>query len=209
MARNKYDARDLLASIVVLTRWRIQADSARPRHDLRTHRRRAVGIVANQRLQVARKKSIRWVGHLFRKRGQSGAASSMDSEECPLFLLDVTGFSWWARCEQSESFAAALNCKAGRIRLCQDYRFRAANLARQLRMCGPAMIRFMVAFGRIARYRWMGAAKLPTRFFSIFSRAPRSGAQKVRPRNRTASRERKQDYEEQNRYSLWGGARLG
>src|SRR5438309_700506 len=178
--QKQYDARDLLASIVDATSVdeykadygkTIVTDYAR----LGGH---AVGIVANQRLQVRTKKEgIQMGGVIYSDSANKAARFVMDCNQTGLpiiFFQDVTGFMVGRDAEQSgiirngaKLVSAVSNSIVPKITVVVGGSFGAGNYA----LCGKAYDpRFIVAWPS-ARYAVMGAAQASDTVFSILARA--------------------------------------
>ena len=205
--QKNYDARDLLASVV-------DADSldeykAEYGKTLVTAYTRiggqAVGIVANQRLQVrTRKEGIQMGGVIYSDSADKAARFVMDCNQTGLpiiFVQDVTGFMVGRDAEQSgiiRSGAKLVNAVSNsivpKITVVVGGSFGAGNYA----LCGKAYDpRFIVAWPS-ARYAVMGAAQASDTVFSIFARARERGDKKASHEELDELRAKvKQSYEEQ------------
>src|SRR6202790_820473 len=205
--QKQYDARDLLASIVDLNSMdEYKADYGKTL--VTTYARidgRAVGIVANQRLQVRTKKEgIQMGGVIYSDRADKAARFIMDCNQDGLpivFLQDVTGFMVGRDAEQSgiirsgaKLVNAVSNSVVPKITVVVGGSFGAGNYA----MCGKAYDpRFIVAWPN-ARYAVMGAAQAADTVFSILARAQERGDKKSAPEELEQLHAKvKQDYEEQ------------
>src|SRR6202045_4711122 len=205
--QRNYDARDLLASVV-------DADSldeykAEYGKTLVTAYTRiggqAVGVVANQRLQVRTKKEgIQMGGVIYSDSADKAARFVMDCNQDGLpivFFQDVTGFMVGRDAEQSgiirsgaKLVNAVSNSVVPKITVVVGGSFGAGNYA----MCGKAYDpRFIVAWPS-ARYAVMGAAQASDTVFSILARARERGDKKSTHEDLEELRAKvKQNYEEQ------------
>ena len=205
--QKNYDARDLLASVV-------DADSldeykAEYGKTLVTAYTRiggqAVGVVANQRLQVRTKKEgIQMGGVIYSDSADKAARFVMDCNQTGLpivFFQDVTGFMVGRDAEQSgiiRSGAKLVNAVSNsivpKITVVVGGSFGAGNYA----LCGKAYDpRFIVAWPN-ARYAVMGAAQASDTVFSILARARERGDKKASHEELDELRAKvKQSYEEQ------------
>jgi len=205
--QKNYDARDLLASVV-------DADSldeykAEYGKTLVTAYTRiggqAVGVVANQRLQVRTKKEgIQMGGVIYSDSADKAARFVMDCNQTGLpivFFQDVTGFMVGRDAEQSgiiRSGAKLVNAVSNsivpKITVVVGGSFGAGNYA----LCGKAYDpRFIVAWPS-ARYAVMGAAQASDTVFSILARARERGDKKASHEELDELRAKvKQSYEEQ------------
>jgi acetyl-CoA carboxylase carboxyltransferase component len=205
--QKQYDARDLLASIVDLNSMdEYKADYGKTL--VTTYARiggRAVGIVANQRLQVRTKKEgIQMGGVIYSDSADKAARFIMDCNQDGLpivFFQDVTGFMVGRDAEQSgiirsgaKLVNAVSNSVVPKITVVVGGSFGAGNYA----MCGKAYDpRFIVAWPN-ARYAVMGAAQAADTVFSILARAQERGDKKSAPEELEQLHAKvKQDYEEQ------------
>ncbi len=165
---------------------------------------RAVGIVANQRLQVRTKKEgIQMGGVIYHDSADKAARFVMDCNQTSLpiiFFQDVTGFMVGRDAEESgiiRSGAKLVNAVSNsivpKITVVVGGSFGAGNYA----MCGKAYDpRFIIAWPT-ARYAVMGAAQASDTVFAVLARA--------RERDKTSSPEEleelratvKRNYEEQ------------
>jgi 3-methylcrotonyl-CoA carboxylase beta subunit len=204
--QKQYDAHDLLAAIVDANSIdEYKADYGKTL--VTTYARiggRAVGIVANQRLQVRTKKEgIQMGGVIYSDSADKAARFVMDCNQTGLpivFFQDVTGFMVGRDAEQSgiirsgaKLVNAVSNSVVPKITVVVGGSFGAGNYA----MCGKAYDpRFIVAWPN-ARYAVMGAAQASDTVFSVLKRA--------RERDKKASHDEldelrakvKQTYEEQ------------
>jgi 3-methylcrotonyl-CoA carboxylase beta subunit len=205
--QKNYDARALLASI-------IDADSldeykAEYGKTLVTAYARisgqAIGVVANQRLQVRTKKEgIQMGGVIYSDSADKAARFVMDCNQTGLpiiFFQDVTGFMVGRDAEQSgiiRSGAKLVNAVSNsivpKITVVVGGSFGAGNYA----LCGKAYDpRFIVAWPS-ARYAVMGAAQASDTVFSILARARERGDKKASHEELDELRAKvKQSYEEQ------------
>ena len=205
--QRNYDTRDLLASIIDANS--IDEYKADYGKTLVTAYARinghAVGIVANQRLQVRTKKEgIQMGGVIYSDSANKAARFVMDCNQTGLpivFFQDVTGFMVGRDAEQSgiiRSGAKLVNAVSNsivpKITVVVGGSFGAGNYA----MCGKAYDpRFIVAWPS-ARYAVMGAAQASDTVFSILARARERGDKKSTQEDLEELREKvKQNYEEQ------------
>jgi acetyl-CoA carboxylase carboxyltransferase component len=202
-----YDVRDLLASVVDANSIdEYKADygktivTAYARID-----GRAVGVVANQRLQVRTKKEgIQMGGVIYSDSADKAARFVMDCNQTSLpiiFFQDVTGFMVGRDSEESgiirsgaKLVNAVSNSVVPKITVVVGGSFGAGNYA----MCGKAYDpRFIVAWPT-ARYAVMGAAQASDTVFSILARARERGDKKTTHEELEELRAKvKQSYEEQ------------
>jgi 3-methylcrotonyl-CoA carboxylase beta subunit len=204
--QKQYDARDLLETIVDANSIdEYKADYGKTL--VTAYCRiggRAVGIVANQRLQVRTKKEgIQMGGVIYVDSADKAARFVMDCNQTGLpiiFFQDVTGFMVGRDAEQSgiirsgaKLVNAVSNSVVPKITVVVGGSFGAGNYA----MCGKAYDpRFILAWPS-ARYAVMGAAQASDTVFAVLARA--------RERDGTATKEEleelrkkvKQTYEEQ------------
>jgi 3-methylcrotonyl-CoA carboxylase beta subunit len=178
--QKQYDVRDLLASVVDTNSIdEYKADygktivTAYARID-----GRAVGIVANQRLQVRTKKEgIQMGGVIYSDSADKAARFVMDCNQTNLpivFFQDVTGFMVGRDAEESgiirsgaKLVNAVSNSVVPKITVVVGGSFGAGNYA----MCGRAYDpRFIVAWPT-ARYAVMGAAQASDTVFAVLARA--------------------------------------
>jgi acetyl-CoA carboxylase carboxyltransferase component len=165
----------------------------------------AVGIVANQRLQVRTKKEgIQMGGVIYSDSADKAARFVMDCNQTGIpiiFFQDVTGFMVGRDAEQSgiirsgaKLVNAVSNSVVPKITVVVGGSFGAGNYA----MCGKAYDpRFIVAWPS-ARYAVMGAAQASDTVFSILARARERGDKKSTQEDLEQLREKvKQSYEEQ------------
>src|SRR5213596_3260175 len=205
--QKQYDVRDLLASVVDANSIdEYKADYGKT--IVTVYARiggRAVGIVANQRLQVrTRKEGIQLGGVIYSDSADKAARFVMDCNQTGLpiiFFQDVTGFMVGRDAEQSgiiRSGAKLVNAVSNsivpKITVVVGGSFGAGNYA----MCGKAYDpRFIVAWPT-ARYAVMGAAQASDTVFSILARARDRGDKKTTHEELEELRKKvKQNYEEQ------------
>jgi acetyl-CoA carboxylase carboxyltransferase component len=205
--QKQYDVRDLLATVIDANSIdEYKADygktivTAYARID-----GRAVGVVANQRLQVRTKKQgIQMGGVIYSDSANKAARFVMDCNQSGLpivFFQDVTGFMVGRDAEQSgiiRSGAKLVNAVSNsivpKITVVVGGSFGAGNYA----MCGKAYDpRFIMAWPT-ARYAVMGAAQASDTVFSILARARERGDKKATHEELEELRVKvKQSYEEQ------------
>jgi 3-methylcrotonyl-CoA carboxylase beta subunit len=205
--QKNYDARDLLASVIDANSMdEYKADYGKTIVTLYARiGGRAVGIVANQRLQVRTKKEgIQMGGVIYSDSADKAARFVMDCNQTGLpiiFFQDVTGFMVGRDAEQSgiirsgaKLVNAVSNSVVPKITVVVGGSFGAGNYA----MCGKAYDpRFIVAWPS-ARYAVMGAAQASDTVFAILARAHERGEKKSKPEELEQLREKvKQTYEEQ------------
>jgi 3-methylcrotonyl-CoA carboxylase beta subunit len=205
--QKNYDARNLLASVVDSNSVdEYKADYGKTL--VTAYARiggRAVGIVANQRLQVRTKKEgIQMGGVIYPDSADKAARFVMDCNQTGLpivFFQDVTGFMVGRDAEQSgiirsgaKLVNAVSNSVVPKITVVVGGSFGAGNYA----MCGKAYDpRYIVAWPS-ARYAVMGAAQASDTVFSILARARERGDKKSTQEDLEQLREKvKQSYEEQ------------
>jgi len=205
--QKQYDARDLVASIVDANSVdEYKADYGKT--IVTVYARlggHAVGIVANQRLQVRTKKEgIQMGGVIYSDSANKAARFVMDCNQTGLpiiFFQDVTGFMVGRDAEQSgiiRSGAKLVNAVSNsivpKITVVVGGSFGAGNYA----MCGKAYDpRFIVAWPN-ARYAVMGAAQASDTVFAILARARERGDRKTTHEDLEELRAKvKQNYEEQ------------
>ena len=165
----------------------------------------AVGIVANQRLQVRTKKAgIQMGGVIYADSADKAARFVMDCNQTGLpiiFFQDVTGFMVGRDAEQSgiirsgaKLVNAVSNSVVPKITVVVGGSFGAGNYA----LCGKAYDpRFLVAWPN-SRYAVMGAAQASDTVFSILARARERGDKKNSPEELEELRAKvKRSYEEQ------------
>jgi len=205
--QKNYDARDLLASIVDAH----SIEEYKPDYGqtiVAAYARiagRAVGIVANQRLQVRTKKEgIQMGGVIYADSADKAARFVLDCNQTGLpiiFFQDVTGFMVGRDAEQSgiirsgaKLVNAVSNSVVPKITVVVGGSFGAGNYA----MCGKAYDpRFILAWPS-ARYAVMGAAQASDTVFAILARARERGDKKAPEEELEQLREKvKQTYEEQ------------
>jgi 3-methylcrotonyl-CoA carboxylase beta subunit len=205
--QKQYDVRDLLASVVdgnSIDEYKADYGktivTAYARID-----GRAVGVVANQRLQVRTKKEgIQMGGVIYSDSADKAARFVMDCNQTSLpiiFFQDVTGFMVGRDSEESgiirsgaKLVNAVSNSVVPKITVVVGGSFGAGNYA----MCGKAYDpRFIVAWPT-ARYAVMGAAQASDTVFSILARARERGDKKTTHEELDELRAKvKQSYEEQ------------
>jgi len=205
--QKQYDVRDLLASVVdgnLIDEYKADYGktivTAYARID-----GRAVGVVANQRLQVRTKKEgIQMGGVIYSDSADKAARFVMDCNQTSLpiiFFQDVTGFMVGRDSEESgiirsgaKLVNAVSNSVVPKITVVVGGSFGAGNYA----MCGKAYDpRFIVAWPT-ARYAVMGAAQASDTVFSILARAHERGDKKTTHEELEELRAKvKQSYEEQ------------
>jgi len=178
--QKQYDVRDLLASVVDTNSTdEYKADYGKT--IVTAYARiggRAVGIVANQRLQVRTKKEgIQMGGVIYSDSADKAARFVMDCNQTNLpiiFFQDVTGFMVGRDAEESgiirsgaKLVNAVSNSVVPKITVVVGGSFGAGNYA----MCGRAYDpRFIVAWPT-ARYAVMGAAQASDTVFAVLARA--------------------------------------
>jgi len=205
--QKNYDARDLLASVLDANSLdEYKADYGKT--IVTAYGRiagRAVGIVANQRLQVRTKKEgIQMGGVIYSDSADKAARFVMDCNQTGLpiiFVQDVTGFMVGRDAEESgiirsgaKLVNAVSNSVVPKITVIVGGSFGAGNYA----MCGKAYDpRFIVAWPS-ARYAVMGATQASDTVFSILARARERGDKKASQEELEQLREQvKQTYQEQ------------
>jgi acetyl-CoA carboxylase carboxyltransferase component len=205
--QKNYDTRDLLASIIdanSIDEYKADYGKTLVTAYARINGR-AVGIVANQRLQVRTKKEgIQMGGVIYSDSADKAARFVMDCNQTGLpmvFFQDVTGFMVGRDAEQSgiirsgaKLVNAVSNSVVPKITVVVGGSFGAGNYA----MCGKAYDpRFIVAWPS-ARYAVMGAAQASDTVFSILARARERGDKKSTHQDLEELRAKvKQNYEEQ------------
>jgi len=178
--QKQYDVRDLLAAVVDADSIdEYKADYGKT--IVTAYARvagRAVGIVANQRLQVRTKKEgIQMGGVIYSDSADKAARFVMDCNQTGLpiiFFQDVTGFMVGRDAEESgiirsgaKLVNAVSNSVVPKITVVVGGSFGAGNYA----MCGKAYDpRFIVAWPT-ARYAVMGAAQASDTVFAVLARA--------------------------------------
>jgi 3-methylcrotonyl-CoA carboxylase beta subunit len=201
-----YDVRDLLATIVDANSVdEYKADYGKTL--VTAYARiagRAVGIVANQRLQVRTKKEgIQMGGVIYSDSADKAARFVMDCNqtELPLiFFQDVTGFMVGRDAEQSgiiRSGAKLVNAMSNsivpKITVVVGGSFGAGNYA----MCGKAYDpRFILAWPN-SRYAVMGAAQASDTVFSVLARARERDGKATKEELEALREKVKQTYTEQ------------
>ena len=205
--QKNYDARDLLASIIDAN----SIDEYKAGYGktiVTAYARiagRAVGIVANQRLQVRTKKEgIQMGGVIYADSADKAARFIMDCNQTGIpiiFFQDVTGFMVGRDAEESgiirsgaKLVNAVSNSVVPKITVVVGGSFGAGNYA----MCGKAYDpRFIVAWPA-ARYAVMGAAQASDTVFAILARSRDRGDKKASHEELDDLRKKvKQNYEEQ------------
>ena len=205
--QKNYDARDLLASIVDANSID-EYKAAYGKTIVTAYARiggRAVGIVANQRLQVRTKKEgIQMGGVIYADSADKAARFIMDCNQTGIpiiFFQDVTGFMVGREAEESgiirsgaKLVNAVSNSTVPKITVVVGGSFGAGNYA----MCGKAYDpRFIVAWPG-ARYAVMGAAQASDTVFAILARARDRGDKSTTHEELDELRKKvKQNYEEQ------------
>jgi 3-methylcrotonyl-CoA carboxylase beta subunit len=205
--QKNYDARDLLATVIdekSMDEYKTDYGKTIVTAYARINGR-AVGVVANQRLQVRTKKEgIQMGGVIYSDSADKAARFVMDCNQTGLpiiFFQDVTGFMVGRDAEQSgiiRSGAKLVNAVSNsivpKITVVVGGSFGAGNYA----MCGKAYDpRFIVAWPT-ARYAVMGAAQASDTVFTILARARERGDKKATHEELEELRAKvKQDYEEQ------------
>lgn len=186
--QKNYDARDLVATVIDANSMdEYKADYGKTIVTLYARiNGRAVGIVANQRLQVRTKKEgIQMGGVIYPDSADKAARFVMDCNQSNLpivFFQDVTGFMVGRDAEQSgiirsgaKLVNAVSNSVVPKITVVVGGSFGAGNYA----MCGKAYDpRFILAWPT-ARYAVMGAAQASDTVFSILARARERGDKKA------------------------------
>jgi len=205
--QKQYDVRDLLATVIDANSIdEYKADYGKTIVTAYTRiDGRAVGVVANQRLQVRTKKQgIQMGGVIYSDSANKAARFVMDCNQSGLpivFFQDVTGFMVGRDAEQSgiiRSGAKLVNAVSNsivpKITVVVGGSFGAGNYA----MCGKAYDpRFIMAWPT-ARYAVMGAAQASDTVFSILARARERGDKKATHEELEELRVKvKQSYEEQ------------
>jgi len=205
--RKNYDVRDLLATIVdenSLDEYKADYGKTLVTAYARINGR-AVGIVANQRVQVRTKKEgIQMGGVIYSESADKAARFVMDCNQTNLpilFFQDVSGFMVGRDAEESgiirsgaKLVNAVSNSVVPKITVIVGGSFGAGNYA----LCGKAYDpRFIVAWPN-ARYAVMGAAQASDTVFSILAKARERGDKKASPEELEELRAKvKQSYEEQ------------
>src|SRR5215470_11865812 len=205
--QKQYDVRDLLATVIDTNSIdEYKADYGKT--IVTVYARidgRAVGVVANERLQVRTKRQgIQMGGVIYSDSADKAARFVMDCNQSGLpivFFQDVTGFMVGRDAEQSgiiRSGAKLVNAVSNsivpKITVVVGGSFGAGNYA----MCGKAYDpRFIVAWPT-ARYAVMGAAQASDTVFAILARARERGDKKATHEELEELRIKvKQSYEEQ------------
>jgi 3-methylcrotonyl-CoA carboxylase beta subunit len=205
--QKNYDARDLLASIVDANSID-EYKAAYGKTIVTAYARiggRALGVVANQRLQVRTKKEgIQMGGVIYADSADKAARFIMDCNQTGIpiiFFQDVTGFMVGRDAEESgiirsgaKLVNAVSNSVVPKITVVVGGSFGAGNYA----MCGKAYDpRFIVAWPG-ARYAVMGATQASDTVFAILARARDRGDKKTTHEELDDLRKKvKQNYEEQ------------
>ena len=205
--QKNYDARDVLATIVdAHSIEEYKADYGKT--IVSAYARiagRAVGIVANQRLQVRTKKEgIQMGGVIYSDSADKAARFILDCNQTGLpiiFFQDVTGFMVGRDAEESgiirsgaKLVNAVSNSVVPKITVIVGGSFGAGNYAMCGKACDP---RFIVAWPS-ARYAVMGAAQASDTVFAILAKARERGEKKTASEELEQLREKvKQTYEEQ------------
>jgi 3-methylcrotonyl-CoA carboxylase beta subunit len=204
--QQQYDVRDLLACVVDANSIdEYKADYGKSL--LTAYARmggRAVGIVANQRLQVrTKKKGIQMGGVIYSDSADKAARFVMDCNQAGLpiiFFQDVTGFMVGREAEESgiirsgaKLVNAVSNSVVSKLTVVVGGSFGAGNYA----MCGKAYDpRFIVAWPS-ARYAVMGAAQASDTVFSVLARARERDGKATAQELEALRSKVKQNYEEQ------------
>ena len=205
--QKNYDARDLLATIVdAHSIEEYKADYGKT--IVTAYARiagRAVGIVANQRLQVRTKKEgIQMGGVIYSDSADKAARFILDCNQIGLpiiFFQDVTGFMVGRDAEESgiirsgaKLVNAVSNSVVPKITVIVGGSFGAGNYA----MCGKAYDPRLILAWPSARYAVMGAAQASDTVFTILAKARERGDKKASQEELEELREKvKQSYEEQ------------
>jgi len=205
--QRNYDTRDLLASIIDANSID-EYKAAYGKTIVTAYARiggRAVGIVANQRLQVRTKKEgIQMGGVIYSDSADKAARFIMDCNQTGIpiiFFQDVTGFMVGRDAEESgiirsgaKLVNAVSNSVVPKITVVVGGSFGAGNYA----MCGKAYDpRFIVAWPG-ARYAVMGATQASDTVFAILARARDRGDKETTHEELDDLRKKvKQNYEEQ------------
>ncbi len=205
--QKNYDARDLFAAIVdsnSLNEYKADYGKTLVTAYARINGQ-AVGVVANQRLQVRTKKEgIQMGGVIYSDSADKAARFIMDCNQTGLpiiFFQDVTGFMVGRVAEESgiirsgaKLVNAVSNSVVPKVTVVVGGSFGAGNYA----LCGKAYDpRFIVAWPT-ARYAVMGAAQASDTVFSILARARERGDKKASHEELEELRLKvKQSYEEQ------------
>src|ERR1041384_1121435 len=205
--QKNYDARDLLATILdAHSMEEYKADYGKT--IVTAYARiagRAVGILANQRLQVRTKKEgIQMGGVIYSDSADKAARFILDCNQIGLpiiFFQDVTGFMVGRDAEESgiirsgaKLVNAVSNSVVPKITVIVGGSFGAGNYA----MCGKAYDPHFILAWPNARYAVMGAAQASDTVFSILAKARERGDKKASPEELEELRANvKQSYEEQ------------
>jgi 3-methylcrotonyl-CoA carboxylase beta subunit len=204
--QKQYDMRDLLAAVVdadSIDEYKADYGKTIVTAYVRIAGR-AVGIVANQRLQVRTKKEgIQMGGVIYSDSADKAARFVMDCNQTGLpiiFFQDVTGFMVGRDAEESgiirsgaKLVNAVSNSVVPKITVVVGGSFGAGNYA----MCGKAYDpRFIVAWPT-ARYAVMGAAQASDTVFAVLARARESDKKSSREELEELRATVKKNYEEQ------------
>ncbi|HEY6207091.1 MAG TPA: carboxyl transferase domain-containing protein, partial [Chthoniobacterales bacterium] len=205
--QKNYDARDLLATIVdAHSIEEYKADYGKT--IVTAYARiagRAVGILANQRLQVRTKKEgIQMGGVIYSDSADKAARFILDCNQIGLpiiFFQDVTGFMVGRDAEESgiirsgaKLVNAVSNSVVPKITVIVGGSFGAGNYA----MCGKAYDPRVILAWPSARYAVMGAAQASDTVFTILAKSRERGDKKASQEELEQLREKvKQSYEEQ------------
>ena len=205
--RRNYDTRDLLATVIdadSMNEYKADYGKTLVTAYARINGQ-ALGIVANQRMQVRTKKEgIQMGGVIYSDSADKAARFVMDCNQTNLpiiFFQDVSGFMVGRDAEESgiirsgaKLVNAVSNSVVPKITVVVGGSFGAGNYA----MCGKAYDpRFIVAWPN-ARYAVMGAAQASDTVFSILAKARERGDKKASPEELEELRVNvKQSYEEQ------------
>jgi len=202
----QYDSRDLLACIIDANSMdEYKADYGKTLVTAYVRMGgRAVGVVANQRLQVRTKKEgIQMGGVIYADSADKAARFIMDCNQMGLpiiFFQDVTGFMVGRDAEQSgiirsgaKLVNAVSNSVVPKLTVVVGGSFGAGNYA----MCGKAYDpRFIVAWPS-ARYAVMGATQASDTIFSVLARARERDGKATAEELEELRKKVKQNYEEQ------------
>ena len=202
----QYDSRDLLACIIDANSMdEYKADYGKTLVTAYVRMGgRAVGVVANQRLQVRTKKEgIQMGGVIYADSADKTARFIMDCNQMGLpiiFFQDVTGFMVGRDAEQSgiiRSGAKLVNALSNsvvpKLTVVVGGSFGAGNYA----MCGKAYDpRFIVAWPS-ARYAVMGATQASDTIFSVLARARERDGKAPAEELEELRKKVKQNYQEQ------------
>ena len=201
-----YDTRDLLATVIdanSMDEYKAEYGKTLVTAYARIDGR-AVGIVANQRLQVRTKKEgIQMGGVIYSDSADKAARFIMDCNQTSLPLLffqDVTGFMVGRDAEQSgiirsgaKMVNAVSNSVVPKITVVVGGSFGAGNYA----MCGKAYDpRFILAWPN-SRYAVMGAAQASDTVFSVLAKARERDGKATKEELEALREKVKQSYTEQ------------